>query len=287
MEKDQKRGASSTRKIDFRRLAALAVLILESLLVSFAFTSGPRNQSASAGAAATLLSSFLSAEVSSPEVAFDAVDVSRPLYPYSVIPGGIENSAELRNAIAHDPVVAEHYASFNLARAQVVRLNEIRAVYVSYRLGNRVFWTRKQLNLLKGETVITDGEHMARTRCGNQISEVPARPTGALPEEAQVLAGPPVLVAENSPSPEFPLILPPASEIPSIAATPLAPGGGIFIPPIPPILGGGTSPNTPIVPPPPVPEPETLLMLAFGLAGIGLYSRRRGLASLLARAMRR
>jgi hypothetical protein len=274
MEKDQKRGVSSARKIDFRRLAALAVLILESFLVSFAFTSGPRSQTASTGAATPHSSSFLSAAVPSPEVAFDPVEVSRPLYPYSVIPGGIENSAELRNAIDHDPVVAEHYAGFNLARAQVVHLNESRAVYVSYRLGNRVFWTRKQLNLLKGETVITDGEHMARTRCGNQISEVPAGPTGALPEEAQVLAGPPVLVAENIPPSELPLILPPVSEIPPIAA-PLAPGGGIFIPPIPPILGGGTSPNSPIVPPPPVPEPETLLMLALGLAGIGLRSRRQ------------
>ncbi len=272
MEKDQKLGLSSARKTDFRRIAALAVLVLECLLVSFALALSPQNHGGFAGATPHS-SSSLSSEVVSPQTAFDTLDASRPLYPYSVIPGGIESSAELRNAIAHDPVVADHYAKFDLASAQVVRLNEGEAVYVSYRVGNRVFWTSKRLNLLKGETVITDGEHMARTRCGNQISEVPLAPIGALPEEAEVLAGPPVLVAENSPPPELPLTIPPSSEIPPVAVTPPGPGGGIFIPPSPPILGGGVSPTTPIVPPP-VPEPDELLMLAVGLAGIWVLARR-------------
>ena len=271
MEKDQKKEVSSAYKTDFRRAAALAVLLLESLLVSFAFTPGPRNPLESTRASLRP-SSFLTSELSSPEVAFDSSDLSRPMYPYSVIPGGIESSAELRNAMAHDPVVADHYAKFNLAAAQFVRLNENHAVYVSYRVGNRVFWTRKPLNLLKGETLITDGEHMARTRCGNQISEVPVAPAGALPEEAEVLAGPPVLVAENSPPPELPLTVPPASEIPPVAPTPPGPGGGIFIPPSSPILGGGVSPTTPITPP--VPEPNMMLMLAVGLAGIWVLARR-------------
>jgi hypothetical protein len=285
MEKDQRLEASSARRTDFRRIAALAVLVFECLLVSFALSSTSRNQ-VSSTIATPRASSLLASTLPSTDATFDALDASRPLYPYSIIPGGIESSAELRNAMDHDPVVAEHYAKFNLARAQVVRLNENHAVYVSYRVGNRVFWTRKQLNLLKGETLITDGEHTARTRCGNQISEVPVAPVGALPEEAEVLAGPPVLVAENSPPPELPLTVPPASEIPPIAATPPGPGGGIFIPPSPPILGGGSTPTTPITPPP-VPEPDELLMLAAGLAGIWVLARRRRFALLLARVIRK
>jgi len=33
--------------------------------------------------------------------------------------------------------------------------------------------------LRKGETVITDGEHMARTRCGNRLAEAPTGPVMA------------------------------------------------------------------------------------------------------------
>jgi hypothetical protein len=34
---------------------------------------------------------------------------ARAIYPYSVIPGGVESAAELRNSVTRDPVVAEHY----------------------------------------------------------------------------------------------------------------------------------------------------------------------------------
>ena len=86
----------------------------------------------------------------------------RVIYPYSVIPGGVRNSAELRNAVAHDDTVAQHYADFNLRNARVMQLRETRAVFVSYRIGSRIFWTKNRLNLPAGETVVTDGEHMAR-----------------------------------------------------------------------------------------------------------------------------
>lgn len=109
----------------------------------------------------------------------DAGIRARPLLPYSVIPGGAADVAELNSAIAHDPLVAIHYAVFDLAKTHVVRLDRDRAVYVSYRLGDRVYWTRKKLMLFKGETVLTDGEHQARTRCGNRLSETPEVPTSS------------------------------------------------------------------------------------------------------------
>ena len=38
--------------------------------------------------------------------------VRRPVYPYSVIPGGVESAQELKNAVLRDSVVAGHYAGF-------------------------------------------------------------------------------------------------------------------------------------------------------------------------------
>lgn len=97
----------------------------------------------------------------------------RPIYPYSVVPGGVDDVQELKWAAEHDPVVAAHYAGFDYARAQVVRLTLARTVYVSYRIGNRIYWTRRRLKLHKGEKLITDGKMTARTRCANRVEEAP------------------------------------------------------------------------------------------------------------------
>ena len=106
----------------------------------------------------------------------DVLPAWRHLYPYSVIPGGVQSGAELRTAAQNDPVVARHYADFDLAKARVISLDRDQMVYVSYRMGEEVFWTNRALKLPKGETVITDGVHEARTRCGNRISETPQAP---------------------------------------------------------------------------------------------------------------
>ncbi|MGD0269047.1 MAG: PEP-CTERM sorting domain-containing protein [Candidatus Sulfotelmatobacter sp.] len=98
---------------------------------------------------------------------------ARPVYPYSVVPGGVANAKELKWVAEHDPVVAAHYAGFDYDRAQLVRLTLARTVYVSYRIGNRIYWTRRRLTLHKGETLITDGRMMARTRCANRVEEAP------------------------------------------------------------------------------------------------------------------
>lgn len=98
---------------------------------------------------------------------------SRPVYPYSIVPGGVRDTADLRWAAEHDPVVAAHYAGFDYDHARVVRLVLAQTAYVSYRIGNKVYWTRKRIKLKKGETVITDGKITARTRCANQVIQVP------------------------------------------------------------------------------------------------------------------
>ena len=130
----------------------------------------------------------------------------RPIYPYSVVPGGVKDAQELRLAAARDPVVAAHYAGFDYAHARAFRLVMARRAYVSYRIRNRVYWTRRRVTLNKGETVITDGKTIARARCANQVKEVAPppeatsgnEPPAALFDEPQhpasgtAMAGPPV-----------------------------------------------------------------------------------------------
>ena len=102
---------------------------------------------------------------------------NRPVYPYSVVRGGVRNVAELKWAAEHDPVVAAHYAGFDYDHARVVRLVLARTAYISYRIGNKVYWTRHRVSLKKGETVITDGKITARSRCANRVEEIPQQAT--------------------------------------------------------------------------------------------------------------
>ena len=132
---------------------------------------------AAAPAAETLL-----AAVTEPAVADAAVD--RPIYPYSIIEGGAPTPEVLRKAIEADPVVRTHYAIFNLEKTHVVRLTQPRVVHVSYRIGNDIFWTRRPLLLKEGETLLTDGEHYARTRCGNRLAISAAVVSAAEPAPA-------------------------------------------------------------------------------------------------------
>jgi hypothetical protein len=109
----------------------------------------------------------------------------RPVYPYSVIPGGIEDARELKWVAEHDPVVASHYAGFDYDHARVVRLTLAQTAYVSYRIGNHIYWTRHRLTLHKGEKVITDGKITARIRCANRVEQVPQQ--AAAPNEPPVV----------------------------------------------------------------------------------------------------
>lgn len=103
--------------------------------------------------------------------AASAAGPSRPVYRYSVIPGGVRSAAELALAVQRDPVVSAHYADFDAASARLVRVDKPRYVHVSYRIGDTVYWTRKTVRLAAGEFLLSDGKHLARTRCGNRIAD--------------------------------------------------------------------------------------------------------------------
>jgi hypothetical protein len=104
---------------------------------------------------------------------------TRRVYAYSIVPGGVMDRQELTHAVVVDKVVAEHYAAFEARKATVKTVDKPRGVYVSYRKGDKVFWTSKKLQLAEGETLLSDGEHDIRTRCGNRISDVPQLPVEA------------------------------------------------------------------------------------------------------------
>ena len=210
---------------------------------------------------------------------------TRPVYPYSIIPGGARTVAELKSAIANDLTVAAHYSEFRLDKARVIKLDRDLTAHVSFRRANRVYWTKKQLRIAKGETVITDGVRMARTRCGNQIAEnlpplamlsprepspvqldepVPPEVFKAFPSDVIARAIEPV----NDPGdPDLPL--PPAPVSP---ANPLPPGSTTPIPFIPfPVLPPNTPPNSPPVR---LPEPGTLELLVITLPVLWGFKRR-------------
>jgi hypothetical protein len=204
------------------------------------------------------------------------------VYPYSVVPGGIKNLDDLRRAAEHDFVVKRHYANFDYSRAQLVRVNEAREVYLSYRIRNTVFWTSRKARLHVGELLLTDGKITARAHCGNQISDT-AKPEVSDEEPAEdVLDGP--VVAMESPYLPFRPVLNPADLPFGLPDPPRLFAGGFIFPtvsygapissscPAGQVLADGhchLKHHSPIVP-----EPSTMLLSFSGLALIAWRYRR-------------
>jgi hypothetical protein len=100
--------------------------------------------------------------------------VPRPIYRHSVVPGGVYTREELSEATSRDRIVAAHYAGFNIGKARPLALDHDRRSYVSFRLGDKIYWTRDPVLINRAETVLTDGHTFVRARCGNQIADLPA-----------------------------------------------------------------------------------------------------------------
>jgi len=230
----------------------------------------------------------------------------RPVYPYSVVPGGVRDAKELKWVAEHDPIVAAHYAGFDYDHARVVRLTLARTVYLSYRIGDRVYWTRHRIGLHKGETVITDGRMTARGRCANRVEDVPQQAGSPVEPPASAFDKPMPAgdgTAIHSPAVPFQSALLDRPQVPGLG--PVGPltmynpfVGGSWVPisppPIPaglcgPVKKGGavetgccvgegvvTKKNGgPCGAPGVVPEPATWLLFASGLAAIYWQARRK------------
>lgn len=212
---------------------------------------------------------------------------TRKVYPYSIVPGGAATVDDARLAMSK-PDVRANYANFDLAVLREVKLTTALSGYVSYRYGDKIYWTAKKLTLLAGETVFTDGVHMARGRCLNCYSAFPMLPTRPKEPTEKVLDTPvdvpifaykfPVLPVETPTLPPPPEELTPTVPILPVV-TPVKPGGGIWfplIPIIPPIHHHHSPPSGPIPPPPiippvtVVPEPNYAWILAGGVLAMAL-----------------
>jgi hypothetical protein len=200
------------------------------------------------------------------------------VYPYSVVPGGVKGPDGLRDATLHDYVVRRHYAHFDFDHARLVRARQAREVYLSYRIRDTVFWTRKRIHLLPGELLLTDGNITARARCGNQISDT-AKPEVSDEEPEESVLDEPVARLDSEPAmPTRPLPAPYAPTQSTLFT------GTFYFPYVPivlPMPGGVCHSNDHIVDgkcvhkhPKVTPEPSTWLLLGSGLALIAWRFRK-------------
>lgn len=203
---------------------------------------------------------------------FIASRPSRPAYLYSVIPGGVASVEELQQVVAHDPVVAKQFEGFDFQHAHMVQVSEKQLMNVAYRVGDKVYWTRKKVVLHRGEKLITDGKIVARARCGNRIAMAPLGPHAVVdPVEAdfdQPLFSNDMVTREVEAQPEaYGALIPDgANALQPRKRKRLVPF--FFLP----FLGmGGGSSHTPLAV---APEPGTLLLLSSGLAGVYWKSRK-------------
>ena len=96
---------------------------------------------------------------------------ARKIYPFSVIPGGVYDSKELTQTIQGDPSLVEHYRDIQIENLIAVRTQAPMQAFVSFRQDKQIYWTSKALTIPRGELVLTDGQHMIRSRCGNRIQQ--------------------------------------------------------------------------------------------------------------------
>jgi hypothetical protein len=192
----------------------------------------------------------------------------RIAYPYSVIPGGVANADELKHVMEYDPVVSRHFRGFDYSRARLVQASEKEAMYVSYRIGDRVYWTRRKVSLHAGETLITDGKIMARARCGNRVAMLPLD-TGSPLEPSTDELEQPIVLRDSLPTlPALTAVNTAPTKLPA-AVVPPAKGGWWFIPPpiyVPTGSSGGPLAVTP--------EPGSILLISTGLAAVYWRSRK-------------
>lgn len=204
------------------------------------------------------------------------------VYPYSVVPGGIRDIGALREAAAHDRAVARHFSNFDFTNARLERLSAPREVYVSYRIRDTIFWTRKKIRLPAGELLLTDGKMAARAKCGNQVSDT-AKPEVSDEEPTEDVMDQPVAIDPLGP---------PLPMRPSVARMDLPAGAPVSNG----LMGGFSFPYAPIMAgpfqvcvkkngtidkkcshdhkPPVIPEPGTMPLLGTGLVLVAVWRYR-------------
>ena len=266
----------------------LGVVALSTIVMAFVLADRPVDKRTAASAGDSFDGAVQPARIVNAEAPVPPV---RPIYRHSVVPGGVRSQEEIAYAMERDPVVASHYAKIIPASMRNERLQKPMLAHVSYRLGEKIYWTKKPVPPPANEPVMTDGQQMIRERCGNLISMEPLAPT----------------TEEEPPVPSFDLLMdpiqfqwmrlaytPPPRPTPKPNATATALPPVVFRPfaPAPPVGRPGGTPTTQSIPTPggrpevleapvpvPVPEPSTLMMFGLaGAAGAAHWLRRRARA---------
>ncbi|HSV15852.1 MAG TPA: hypothetical protein VLI90_16435, partial [Tepidisphaeraceae bacterium] len=201
LERPRRSRRRRQRRGERRREAAAIVFVTLLALATISLVTWPLWKSPSPSAASGAPSSG-AGNIELASVTTIPASTSHPVYKYSVIPGGARNGEELAQAIRHDPVVARHYRSVSPDRVRVERLTQPRRAYVSYRVGDRVYWTNHRVTLPAGELILTDGVTQIRARCGNCISDKAQLPTsGGEPDSAELDTLSPVPLPLEQPLP--------------------------------------------------------------------------------------
>jgi hypothetical protein len=162
------------RRRRLRVLAACSTLCLVGFLAAVAREVWPQR----AQVMADVSSAFTSPAPAEP-TPVAALVPTRPVYRHSIVPGGAYSRAEVAGAMRKDAVVAAHYQDVDVEKVHAKKVDAARAVYVSYRVGQQVYWTKNRVQLSPGETVLTDGETEIRARCGNLVSDHAQQPVAA------------------------------------------------------------------------------------------------------------
>jgi len=136
-------------------------------------------------------SSIIAADNSESAVpAVEPVSSPRQVYPYSVVSGGVHSTEEFAAARNVDPVVARHYADVAPGTLRAERVAAPRLAYMSYRVGDQIYWTKHRMMLHEGEQILTDGDTTIRGQCGNRLSDTPMVPTSGQEPLADVFDRP-------------------------------------------------------------------------------------------------
>jgi len=91
----------------------------------------------------------------------------RKVFPFSVVPSGTMSRKGVQLKVDADAVVGDHYRGLQLDKLKPFRLAKPAQGLVSYRIGNKIFWTAQRLYLKPGEILPSDGVNLIRGRSGN------------------------------------------------------------------------------------------------------------------------
>ncbi len=161
----------------------------------------------------------------------------RKVYPYSILPGGAETLDEAKHVLA-DAKVKAGCPGIDIDNLRQVKLRKNLTGHVSYRVGNRIYWTANVVTLRPGEIVFTDGIRLIRGRGLNCYSPLPMQPTLADEPTEQVLDTPTELPVISYSFAKVP------AQMPNLPPTP-----DELTPSFPFLPAANLPPDTPLIPP--------------------------------------